>query len=254
MTVLLDLLYKRIGYDSHHVISFNDLPEFLERVAYQFPFENSSVLKKERIPMTKKSLTEALLNQQRGGLCYDLNAFLYYVLKDLGFSVHMIQGTVYNEKNQLWSLTGTHVAIVLWEENEAFLIDTGFGLNLPLAPVPLSGEVLTSKTGHYRVQKTNIDKGDYLLEIDKGEGWQTGYAFSIEPINEVVLADVRELIYNHPDSPFNQEPLACKLTRNGTIVLKKDYFTKRTSHNLSKQNLKQGEFTRMFNKYFFEDD
>ncbi|MFN2744387.1 arylamine N-acetyltransferase [Bacillus sp. z60-18] len=253
MTALLDSLYKRIGYRSNQPVTFADLPEFLSLMALQFPFENSAVLNKERIPMTKEGLADALLNNQRGGLCYDLNAFLYYILKEIGFSVELVQGTVFKEDTQTWTLTGTHVAVVLREGHDTYLLDTGFGTNLPLAPVPFSGETVTSNTGAYRVRKTKTDKGDYLLEMNKGEGWQKGYAFTLKPIDEKVLASVRDVIFDDEGSPFNQKPLASKLTKNGKVILSKDHLTKHTEYGVTKEKVKDGEFANIFKDIFFDE-
>jgi len=252
MTTMLDSLFKRIGYKPGQQVTFADLPEFLSLLALQFPFENSAVLRNERISMTKTGLTEALLNNKRGGLCYDLNAFLYHVLTELGFSVHMVRGTVFNPKEQAWALTGTHVAVILRESDETYLLDTGFGINLPLAPVPFSGEPITSKTGAYRIRKTKTDKGDYLLEMDKGEGWQTGYAFSLTPIDEAALACVRDAIFDEEASPFNKNPLASKLTKDGKLILSKDHFTKQTGSGLTKEDVNAGGFQTIFVQAFFD--
>ncbi|MCZ0091527.1 arylamine N-acetyltransferase [Bacillus sonorensis] len=249
---LLDSFYKRIGYRSDKGVTFADLPKILSLTALQFPFENEAVLKNERIPMTKQSLTEALLNNKRGGICYDLNAFLYYVLKEIGFSVQMVQGTVFHQKEGAWAQTGTHVSVILQEESEMYLLDTGFGANLPLAPVPFSGEPVTSKTGIYRVRKAKTDKGDYLLEMDKGEGWQIGYAFTLKPIDEKVLADIRDAIFDEEESPFNKNPLASKLTKDGKLILSKDHFTKETNGDLTKEAITLEEFSKIFKSVFFD--
>ncbi|MFT0801449.1 arylamine N-acetyltransferase [Bacillus swezeyi] len=252
MTILLDSLYKRIGYRPTKPVAFADLPEFLSLLSLQFPFENGAVLNKERTPMTKKDLTDALLNKKRGGLCYDLNAFLYYILKEIGFSVHMVQGTVFNQQERAWAQTGTHIAVILQKANETYLLDTGFGINLPLAPVPFSGETVASKTGAYRIRKVKTDKGDYLLEMDKGEGWQTGYAFTMKPIDEKVLTKVRDAIFDDKASPFNKHPLASKLTKDGKIILSKDHFTKHTESGVTKEKVDDGEFAAIFNQAFFD--
>ncbi|MFB8735852.1 arylamine N-acetyltransferase [Bacillus sp. SL00103] len=62
---------------------------------------------------------------------------LYYVLKEAGLAVQLVQGTVYNKEAGAWAIDGTHVAMTLNHHNERYLIDAGFGVNLPLQPVPL---------------------------------------------------------------------------------------------------------------------
>lgn len=47
----------------------------------------------------------------------------------------------------------THVTILLKHEGQIYLIDTGFGGNLPLKPVPLNGETVISQNGEFRIKK-----------------------------------------------------------------------------------------------------
>ncbi|MDC4919928.1 arylamine N-acetyltransferase, partial [Acinetobacter baumannii] len=130
----------------------------------------------------------------------------------------------------------------------------GFGINLPLAPVPFSGEPVPSKTGAYRIRETKTDKGDYLLEMDKGDGWQIGYAFSLTPIDEAVLTCVRDAIFDEKASPFNKNPLASKLIKDGKLILTKDHFTKQTGGGLTKEDVNAGDFQTISFIHFLTEE
>ena len=41
--------------------------------------------------------------------------------------------------------------ILLSHNEQIYLIDTGFGVNLPLQPVPLSGQIARSANGEFRI-------------------------------------------------------------------------------------------------------
>jgi N-hydroxyarylamine O-acetyltransferase len=45
------------------------------------------------------------------------------------------------------------VTILIYHGDETYLIDTGFGSNLPLKPVPLSGETTVSNNGELELIK-----------------------------------------------------------------------------------------------------
>lgn len=104
----------------------------------------------------------------------------------------------------------------------------------------------------YRVRETKTDKGDYLLEMDKGDGWQIGYAFSLTPIDEAVLTCVRDAIFDEEASPFNKNPLASKLIKDGKLILTKDHFTKQTGGGLTKEDVNAGDFQTIFVHSFFD--
>ncbi|TYS35199.1 arylamine N-acetyltransferase [Bacillus pumilus] len=227
---------QKIGYEGQS-ITFHDLPVLLKKMAYTFPFENRSVLNKQSYGLNQEGLKQHLLESSRGGLCYDLNPLLYYVLKEAGLAVQLVQGTVYNKEAEMWALDGTHVAIVLKHHNERFLLDAGFGVNLPLQPVPLTGEWVEAPSIRFRVKAEETEKGTHLLQLDRGAGAETGYAFTLKEVGEDTLTQLRQEIYENEASPFNKRPLASKLTPTGRVVVTEDHVTTHEHEEVSKKPL-----------------
>lgn len=83
---------------------------------------------------------------------------MYYFLKDCGFDVHLVSGTVYHAASNTWAVDSGHVATVLKHNNKLYLIEVGFGSYLPISPVPFSGEAVHSVTGDYRIRKKQLQK------------------------------------------------------------------------------------------------
>ncbi|MDR0123657.1 arylamine N-acetyltransferase family protein [Bacillus zhangzhouensis] len=229
---------QKIGYEAVS-ITFDQLPDLLKKMAYTFPFENRSVLNKQSYDLDQEGLKQHLLEGKRGGLCYDLNPLLSYVLKEAGLAVQLVQGTVYNNEADTWAIDGTHVAIVLKHQNERFLIDAGFGANLPLQPVPFTGEWVEASSIHFRVKAEETEKGTHLLQLDRGEGAETGYAFTLKEVDEHTLVQMRQEIYENEASPFNKRPLASKLTPTGRVVVTEDHVTTHEQEEVSKKPLPQ---------------
>lgn len=229
---------QKIGYEGQS-ITFDHLPSLLRKMAYTFPFENRSVLNKHSYTLDQEGLKQHLLVGNRGGLCYDLNPLLYDVLKEAGFVVQLVQGTVYNKEADKWAIDGTHVAIVLIHENERYLIDAGFGANLPLQPVPFAGGWVEAPSIRFRIKVEETDKGTHLLHLDRGTGAEIGYAFTLKEINEHTLNQIRQEIYENEASPFNKRPLASKLTQTGCIVVTEDHVTTYEHGEVSKKPLSQ---------------
>nr|MDH3175134.1 arylamine N-acetyltransferase [Bacillus pumilus] len=227
---------QKIGYEGQS-ITFDDLPVLLKKMAYTFPFENRSVLNKQSYALNQEGLKEHLLEGGRGGLCYDLNPLLYYVLKEAGLAVQLVQGTVYNKEAGIWAIDGTHVAMTLNHQNERYLIDAGFGVNLPLRPVPFTEEWVEGASIRFRVKEEETEKGTHLLQLDRGEGAETGYAFTLEEVSEPTLVQMREEIYENEASPFNKRPLASKLTPTGRVIVTEDHVTIHEHEEVSKKPL-----------------
>ncbi|ADV94284.1 MULTISPECIES: arylamine N-acetyltransferase family protein [Bacillus] len=250
MSDFLKDCFQKIGWEKDHV-SFGDLPLFLKAMAYRFPFENRAVLAKENYKITKEELWRRLLKDQHGGLCYDLNGFLYFVLHEAGFHVKLIRGTVYAGNQEGWALEGTHAAVWLSAENGDYLVDIGFGINLALQPIPLSGETVQSPVGSFRIKKEETEKGSHVLLMDKGEGWQIGYAFTLEESDLGDLDNMKDIIHSHEKSPFNKSPLASKLTPSGRMVMSERHFTiHENGSDIQKSDIGPSEFEEKLNTHF----
>lgn len=220
-------------------------------MAYRFPFENRAVLAKENYNITKEELWRRLVKEQHGGLCYDLNGLIYFVLREAGFHVKLIRGTVYAGKQEEWALDGTHAAVLLSAEKGDYIVDIGFGINLALQPIPLSGETVQSPVGSFRIKGEETEKGSHVLLMDKGEGWQIGYAFTLEESDPGDLDDMKDMIHAHEKSPFNKSLLASKLTPNGRMVMSDRHFTiHENGGEGQKSDLAPSEFEEKLNTYF----
>lgn len=250
MNDFLKECFQKIGWEKDHV-SFGDLPLFLKAMAYRFPFENRAVLAKENYKVTKEDLWRRLVKEQHGGLCYDLNGFLYFVLREAGFQVKLIRGTVYAGKQEEWALDRTHAAVWLSAGKGEYIVDIGFGINLALQPIPLSGETVQSSVGSFRIKEEETEKGSHVLLMDKGEGWQIGYAFTLEESNAGDLDDMKDMIHSHEKSPFNKSLLASKLTPNGRMVMSGRHFTIHENGGKGqKSDIGPSEFEEKLNTHF----
>lgn len=247
-----ELFRRRIGIPEHEKVTFERLADILDKTAKTIPFENSSVLATESSDITKESITDKVLIRKEGGVCYELNAALYLFLAENNFEVYLVRGVIYN---QGWSPIGrTHVAILLIHEGHTYLVDTGFGANLPLKPVPLNGETVFSENGEFRVKRVDSEQGDYILELKlnhKDIEWRIGYAFDTEkPVEQIMeLNEVQTIIREHPKSPFNKSRLITRLTDNGSITLTETSFTQWADGKMSKEEIDETRFKELKRVY-----
>jgi N-hydroxyarylamine O-acetyltransferase len=256
MSELNSLFRKRIGISPNQIISFDMLDHILERTAKNIPFENLCIIKNKLSDITKANLINKILVNHEGGLCYELNSILYLFLIENGFHASLVRGVIYdNATEQFMTLGRTHVTILLTHENQTYLIDTGFGGNLPLKPVPLTGEIIISNNGEFRITKMNNEHGDYVLEMKlkyKDTDWKIGYAFdSKEPINDISeFNEIQTIISEHQESPFNKKPLITRLTSAGSLTLTNTSFTQRTDGIDTKQEINHLRFKELLKQHF----
>ncbi|HHW38595.1 MAG TPA: arylamine N-acetyltransferase [Bacillales bacterium] len=247
---------KRIGFPEDRVITFEQLDKVLEKTANSIPFENICIINKSTSDISKESLINKILDRNEGGVCYELNPILYLFLKENDFDVHLVRGAVYDHSAQNWAPTGpTHVTILLNHNNQTFVLDTGFGGNLPLKPVPLSGETVYSENGEFRIKKLDSEYGNYAFEMKvkyKDSDWKLGYAFNTESTirHFAELNAIKQIISESEHSPFNKAPLLTKLTDSGTVTLTASSLTVWKDGEMKKENIDERQFTDLAKEHF----
>lgn len=247
MPDLNQLFRNRIGFPQDETITFEKLHAILEKTAMSIPFENMCIITNKAVDVTKENLINKILLNNKGGLCYDLNTILYYFLIENGFHADLVRGVVYNQNTMQWSSTGrTHVAIVLTHDGQRFLVDTGFGGNLPLKPVPLNGDIVNSKNGQFRIENVDTEHGDYIFHMKlkhKDQDWKIGYAFDTKKnVVESDLNQVQKIIIEHPESSFNKKPLITRFTETGNLILTDTSLTEWADGKMTKKDIDPQEF------------
>jgi len=234
---------KRIGIPNDTVIKFENLDTVLEKTSLALPFENLCIIEGRAAEITKENLLKKIVDRNEGGLCYELNTILYLFLRENGFDISLVRGVVYEQAGQQWSKTGkTHVTNLVTVDGAQYLVDTGFGGNIPLTPVPLTGEMVHSSNGEFRVEQEKSDHGDYIFYVKlkhRDKEWRIGYAFDSNDVikNHEDLTAIQKIITAHPDSAFNKKPLVTRLTATGNKTLTETSFTEWDNGKMEKQEM-----------------
>jgi N-hydroxyarylamine O-acetyltransferase len=256
MSEINQLFRKKIGFSESEIITFEKLEQILEKTSRMIPFENTNIIFGKPYKISKESLTEKILIRNEGGLCYELNPIFYFFLLENEFNVRLVRGVVYNQPAQRWSPTGrTHAAVILYHEGKDFLIDTGFGANMPLKPVPLDGDPVVSNHGEFRVTPSASEHGNYLFHVKlryKDADWRIGYCFDTkQPVKDITeLDEIQSTISKHPGSGFNKHPLITRFTNNGNITLTDTSFTQSMRGEVKKEAVDQKTFKEMAKNHF----
>lgn len=256
MNDLSVLFRSRIGLPEDVEITLSDVERVLEQMAVTVPFENLAIMGQRTSVIKKENLIDKILIRQEGGLCYELNPILYFFLIENGFQAVLTRGRIYDNASQQYLTLGrTHVTILLTHEDHTFLVDTGFGGNLPLKPVPLTGETVLSRNGQFRVREERGEHGDYVLEMKlahRHQDWRIGYAFfADQPTADLdELNEIQHIIQYDPQSPFNKKPLATKLTERGSLTLTDTTFTRRDEGKVTKEEIAPAQFSVLLKQHF----
>ncbi|MBL8045525.1 MAG: arylamine N-acetyltransferase, partial [Anaerolineales bacterium] len=92
-----DLYLQRIGYTGSLTPTAETLRGLHRAHLYNVPFENLDIALGRPIILEETKLFEKIVRQHRGGFCYELNGLFAWLLRQLGFSVEMLNARVYDD-------------------------------------------------------------------------------------------------------------------------------------------------------------
>lgn len=197
-------------------IDMKHLPLLLRHVAAYIPFENLDIIEGVSEVLSPEGTAKKILQQHRGGLCYEINPLLATVLAENGLHVQWISAVIYDALHEEFSKTGyTHTLILLEDHGEQYIVDAGFGNNIPLMAVPLDGRTVSSTNGDYRIEGNDL----YMKRRYRDEQFVRAYRFDTQPIAAPQLRASQQIIETSEDSVFNKRPLLTKCTEDGTVTL-----------------------------------
>lgn len=209
-------LRQQIGVDaSKH--GFEEITKVLCYFADHVPFENLDVLHKNSETITPEFLLKKLIDDKRGGLCYEINSLIYLLLKDLGYDAVLVQGTVLTENG--WATEGTHVIVIVNLHGKQYVVDNGFGSNIARQPVEINGNPVTAPAGCFRVVERTSEKGTVAYEKWENDEWTLKYAFHLKPIAWEELDRIKRVITESEQSAFNKQLLISQCLSDKTYSI-----------------------------------
>lgn len=210
------------------------------------PFENLDVIRKVPIYLNLESIYDKIVNQRRGGYCYEINGLFHWLLQELGFDAKLISATVM-KPDGTWTKADTHTAILV-ELDTPYLVDAGFG-DSTISPIPLGGERFTDNSGTYKIEQVDENYYDLIRENDDGKE-KILYRFTTE---EKKLADFHEgCVFNQisEESPFTHDDLVTKATPEGRITLSGFQLTRTENGGKEKRDLSVAEKENILEQEF----
>jgi len=92
----VDRYLSRISYKGSREPNLKLLTALQEQQLLHIPFENLDIHYKTPIELDVSRIFEKVVNNNRGGFCYELNGLFYELLRLLEFNVKMVSARVYN--------------------------------------------------------------------------------------------------------------------------------------------------------------
>ena len=197
-----------LGFEAPPAPTLDTLRQLQLRHTGVFPFENLATLAGEPVLIDLPSIERKLLQEQRGGYCYELNHIFFVLLQELGFDVQGITGrVVMGQPEGAWTAR-THRLSLVHLDGVRYIIDVGFGGMVPTAPLLLDSRA-EQPTPHepYRIDQ---HKDGFTLRAKVGDEWRPMYIFDLQRQEDVDYAVGNWYVSTHPDSSFSRQLMVAR--------------------------------------------
>jgi len=215
------------------------------------PFENLDVWLKHPFRIDELSIWDKLINQKRGGFCYELNGLFAWLLKRIGFHVTYLNARVINSRGEL-GIEFDHLALLVQIPGQStrWLADVGFGdsFNEPLNFEERGEQVQGLRA--YRIEQTS--NGYIIWQKNYDGSWEKQYFFDLQPHKFPAEYEAACLYHQtSPKSSFTRGSIISRATQDGRVSLEDGWLILTTNGTREKRPLKdQTEYKALLLKYF----
>jgi N-hydroxyarylamine O-acetyltransferase len=204
---------KRINYQGSLEPTLQTLQALHEAHMLAVPFENLDIHLGRKILLDEESLWQKIIEQGRGGFCYELNGLFVWLLRTLGFQVDLLSAGVAHPSGG-FGPEFDHLTLLV-HLAEDWLADVGFGDSFrhPLRMQPSCTQA--QEWGSYRLEREQ----EYWILQTRDEAWKPAYRFTLQPHT---LTDFTEMCHYQQTSPashFTQKRICSIATRSGRMTL-----------------------------------
>jgi N-hydroxyarylamine O-acetyltransferase len=217
---------RRIGYQASLTPGVYrprvDLLRSLHRAhLFTVPFENLDIHLGREIVCDESRILHKIVNEKRGGFCYELNGAFAALLRALGFRVTLLSCRVARQDGS-YGPVFDHLTLRV-DLEEPWLADVGFG-ECFLEPLRLESRAEQPQNGRvYRLtsRMTSPASTDAVfgLEVMAEGRWKKEYAFTLQPRE---LSDFAGMCHYHqtsPESHFTRNRICSMATAEGRVTL-----------------------------------
>ncbi len=212
------------------------------------PFENLDIHYGAPILLDIDRFYHKIINKQRGGFCYEINGLLSWLLREIGFETTLISAGIHKENGEFGPMK-EHLALMVKCEDQAYLVDAGFG-KFSMYPLPIIyDQELIDPLGTYKFEHHSAEL--IILSSFKESKWGPEYIFSTSPRKLIDFEERCHFQQTSPESHFTKKKMITRLTPAGRITLHEDKFIQ-TVHKERKEMAvtSSNQFDSLLHQYF----
>jgi N-hydroxyarylamine O-acetyltransferase len=205
---------RRVEWPGEATPTLDTLGKLLRQHNHRVPFENLDVQLGKTLTTSVEEAYAKIVDDGRGGWCYEQNGLFGWALSRIGFDVQRIAATVMRADRGA-TAHANHLTLLVRQpgDEERWLVDVGFGGSL-LWPLPL--EEGAYEHAPFNVGLRRLDDGHWQFWENRNDG---EFSFDFEEIDadENAMSVRCDYLQTSPESGFVQN-LVCQLRRPDSHV------------------------------------
>jgi N-hydroxyarylamine O-acetyltransferase len=221
----VDRYLARIGCGRRRDRSLAALTDLQAAHLIHVPFENLHVFHRIGVGTDVDWSYGKIVEQRRGGWCFELNGCFAELLRRLGYTVDLLSCRTFEPATGGMSDDFDHLTLLVYVDDASYLVDVGWG-DSALGPLP-------AEPGDYasRPRPTRIETDDHtvrlieLVERDGGHGvWELQYEAGRHPRQLAQFEARSAYLQTTPGLSWTTKPLVTRATSadGGRITLHRD--------------------------------
>jgi N-hydroxyarylamine O-acetyltransferase len=196
----LDAYLNRVGYSGERSATLNTFSALHLHHTQTIPFENLNPLLAWPVDLNPTALQEKLIQNRRGGYCYEQNMLFRQALETIGFRTTGLAARVSWNNPQGVVLPRTHMLLRVDLNGQAYIADVGFG-NLTLT-APLRLETDTEQSTPHEPFRIIRGGDEFILQAKLRDVWNELYSFTLQPQLLPDYEMANWYVSRHPKSRF----------------------------------------------------
>jgi len=208
---------SRIGISESQVSADAAILRFLQRQhLLTVPFENLDIHWKRPITIDTAKFYNKIVDERRGGFCYELNGLFNELLRAIGFQTRLVSARVFNGTD--FGPEFDHAAIIVTIGELEYLADVGFG-DFTAEPLRFVTDLEQQDREGVFVVRRAEEENYFEVAKKTDEGWLPQYMFSSLARNLSEFAGMCDFQQYSPDSHFTKGKVCSMMTVEGRKTL-----------------------------------
>lgn len=193
------------------------------------PFENLDIALGRGVSLDADVVLDKIIQQKRGGFCYELNGAFALLLRSLGFEVTYLAARVY--QGEALGPPFDHMLLAVKLGDQYYLADVGFGDSF--REVMQLGQPAVEQCGaEYKIRSTANEQ--WVLWQNKLQ-WQAQYIFDLQAYPLAAFSDCCHYHQTSPASSFTRKSVCSMATISGRKTISNGRYIEHSAAGKSEQ-------------------